>query len=254
MLAGIFFNSRLFLYFCIMKKQISIFIDFDGTISQQNVGDEIFKKFGLFEPYNSDLKNKKLNIYDYWKILWSSLPKDFDDTVLNQYLDSIEIDPYFKDFVEYANSNNFPITILSDGFDLYIKRILNNNGLSGLKFYSNTVEKDNGSYIPIFNSASESCSCFSASCKRNHLLNNSQEEDILVYIGDGYSDFCCVRYADIIFAKKSLAKFCNEERIPHYPYKSFFDIKRTMKDFIAKNKYKKRNISKMNAKRAYEWE
>lgn len=237
-----------------MKKQISIFIDFDGTISQQDVGDEIFKKFGKFEPYNSDLKAKKLNIHKYWKILWNSLPNDLPNKDLEDFLDTIEIDPYFIDFIEYADENDFPITILSDGFDIYIDRILKNNGLSHLKYYSNQVEKREGKYFPIFSSASESCSCFSASCKRNLLLNNSTEDEILIYIGDGYSDFCCGRYADIIFAKKSFAKFCNEEKLPHYPYKTFFDIKRTMKDFIAKNKYKKRNISKMNAKRAYEYE
>ena len=238
-----------------MIKNISIFVDFDGTIAQQDVGDELFKKFGTFEPYNSQLKNGDINIHKYWKILCNSLPPDLNLDILYSFIDKIDIDPYFIDFANYTKENSFPITILSDGFDIYIDRILNNNSLQWINFYSNKLKKsNNNNFTPIFPGASESCKCFCASCKRNKLLNLSNDDDIIVYIGDGYSDFCCANHSDIIFAKKSLASYCNENKIPHYPFKTFFDVKRIMIDFIKKNKYKKRNLPTIQTKRAFESE
>ena len=40
-----------------------------------------------------------------------------------------------------------------------------------------------------------------ANCKRNHLLTKSGDESVIVYIGNGSSDQCPSRYADIVFAK-----------------------------------------------------
>jgi 2-hydroxy-3-keto-5-methylthiopentenyl-1-phosphate phosphatase len=56
------------------------------------------------------------------------------------------------------------------------------------------------------------------------MLQNYSEDDLLIYIGDGASDFCPVEKCDLIFAKGKLSKYCNENNIPHYNFHNFFDI------------------------------
>ena len=50
------------------------------------------------------------------------------------------------------------------------------------------------------------------------------KEDKFCYIGDGTSDLCIARKADVLFATKKLDKYCKENSIKHYSFKSFDDI------------------------------
>ena len=49
-------------------------------------------------------------------------------------------------------------------------------------------------------------------------------EYIKIYIGDGYSDFCPARHADIVFAKQTLANLCLQEDISYNDYQNFKQI------------------------------
>jgi 2-hydroxy-3-keto-5-methylthiopentenyl-1-phosphate phosphatase len=93
-----------------------------------------------------------------------------------------------------------------------------------------------------------------ASCKRNSILSNTDDDTVVIYIGDDYSDFCGAEHSDIVFAKKNLAAYCNENKIPHYPYSNFFDILRITKDIINKKKYKFRHQARIKRKQAFEAE
>lgn len=236
------------------KEKLIVFTDFDGTITLKDLGDEIFIRFGDFDKYHDLLVNGKIDIKTYW----IELCKTFDERVSDEKIAELalraDIDPYFVDFVYYLESEEIPLFITSDGFKSYIKPILERENISNIKFYCNELKFDQKGVYPIFPGATESCNCMAASCKRNRLLNNSEDDSIIVYIGDGYSDFCAAEHSDIIFAKKNLAAYCNEKRIPHYPYKNFFDVKRIMKSFIENNKLKNRNDAVMKRKRAFEIE
>jgi len=74
----------------------------------------------------------------------------------------------------------------------------------------------------------------------------------LVYIGDGYSDFCMVEYSDIIFAKSILSRYCNEKRIPHYNFKTFLEIINVLKKLLREKKIKPRRQAQLNRKKAIE--
>lgn len=300
------------------NTKIRVFTDFDGTITIKDLGDEIFKTYGQFEPYNSQLKNREIDIKDYWKILCSTFPDDFTESTISDYALTAEIDPYFKNFAEYCKSNNIPLHVVSDGFDSYITPILKRENLDYLPLASNKLifnsenydsdalckldrtplspflqrgeirhfltpssqegaggvlsqgtpllrgagdvsfqdfnSSHNSNITPIYPGASESCRCFCASCKRNFVLSNTDEDEIIIFIGDGYSDYCAAEHSDIIFAKKHLAAYCNANKIPHYPFSTFFDVKRLLNDAISKGKLKKRNQAEVKRKNAFEAE
>jgi len=235
-------------------KKFKIFCDFDGTITQEDLGDAIFREFGRIEPYNRDLKAGKINIYDYWHTLCSKLDVDVKAKDIIEYAKKSEIDAYFVKFYEMCKEMGIPFYILSDGFDIYIRTVLENNGLGEIEFYSNKLKEVGSGFEPEFTFASDSCNCFSASCKRNLAVNRILEDEISIYIGDGYSDFCGAEHCDIIFAKKDLAKYCNERRLPHYPWRSFFDVMRIFKEQILNGKAKQRHDAKIKRKRAFEAE
>ena len=154
----------------------------------------------------------------------------------------MDIDANFEKFVDFCKLNEIELHIVSDGFEFYIKPFFENFNFNELKIFCNKELIDANSRIkPLFPGATEGCNCFSAICKRNVVLNNSDDDEISIYIGDGFSDYCGAEHSDIIFAKKNLAAYCNEHKLPHYPFKNFFDILRILNQLINSNKLRKRH-------------
>jgi 2,3-diketo-5-methylthio-1-phosphopentane phosphatase len=236
------------------KNRIEIFCDFDGTVTLKDLGDELFKVYGQFDELNSLLKAEKISISEYWYKICETLDTKLTKEIITNFSLQFEIDPYFKDFADYCKLHDINLTLVSDGYREYIEPLLNYHKLGDLPLYANSL--DFGTPIkPIFYGADESCNCLSASCKRNVLLTRTPEDAIIVYIGDGYSDFCAAEHSDIIFAKKNLARYCNDNKVPHYPYKTFFDIRNTFEKVIfAKNKIKQRRVAVVKRKQAFETE
>lgn len=234
-----------------MKKQFKIFIDFDGTITE-DIGEKIFLKFGKKEEvkrFINDLLADKISSKDFWFFVCDSIP-EIHKKELNDFIDGFNIDPGFRDFYRFCNENKIELFILSDGFDYYIKRILKKEGLEEIKYYANKLQIINNKLVPSFPYQDIDFPS-SANCKRNHIINNSGEDEYTVFIGDGNSDKYAVPYCDFIFAKNDLLKFCEKERISYSPFDNFDDVKRAMMKLLSKKRLKKRHQAELKRREAY---
>jgi 2,3-diketo-5-methylthio-1-phosphopentane phosphatase len=236
-----------------INRQIKIFLDFDGTISKNDVGEAIFRKFLKEDIVNNivdDLLSERISSRECWEMLCNNIVKiekvEFDNFILSQ-----EIEPTFHHFVEYCSMNNLELFILSDGFDYYINKILSREKLNHLKFYSNKLElNEDGKLIPSFPFY---CDDFksSSNCKRNHIIENSSDDDYTVFIGDGSSDREAIHYVDFIFAKEELLKYCEMNRISFFPFKNFDDVIVRLDELSSKKRLKKRFQSVLKRREAY---
>ncbi len=234
-------------------NKFKIFVDFDGTITREDVGANIFVEFGNQQAVAAiidDIINKTISGKDGWNKLFATLRKVSRDE-FSAFVDKFEIDHTFHSLVETCEQNGFDITILSDGFDLYLKNILEREGLERLKFFSNHLQqKEDGSFDYSFPYTDEECErC--ANCKRNHLIEESSDDDFTVFIGNGVSDQCPAQYCDFIFAKDSLLKFCEKERISYYPYTSFNSVKEVLLTLASKKNLKKRHQAELKRRAVY---
>lgn len=234
------------------NRIFKIFVDFDGTVTKNDVGEAMFLKFGNPERAREiieDWINEKINAKMSWQLLCDTLVK-FDESRFSEFLDAMDIDNTFKEFVEYCKSNNFEIRILSDGLSYYIDHILRREGLSDLELYSNRASIQNGKLIPEFPHTDSECDrC--ANCKRNHILNFSADEEYSVYVGDGWSDVCPAQYCDFIFAKNSLLKYCESNRITYFPYGNFSDVIKKIDQLKDRKRLKKRHQAELKRKEIY---
>ncbi len=208
-----------------MERIFKVFCDFDGTVALNDVGENFFQTFcpkDKIEIILADLYEQKITPRECYEkefdVLSHVTKKQFDDFVEEQ-----RIDPYFAEFVHFCREQEVDLFIVSDGFDLYIKKILDKYGLGDISVLTNHLafdleeKNDRMHFKPEFPFAD--CECqMCANCKRNHLVTLSGDEDMIVYIGDGISDRCPVRYADIVFAKDKLIAYCQEENITYIGY------------------------------------
>lgn len=236
-----------------MKRTIKLFVDFDGTITLEDVGEAIFKKFGETEKVKriiEDLLNDKISSRQCWDELCDSV-ETINKAELDEFIDLLDVDPTFMPFVKFCSENKIDLVVLSDGFDYYIDRLFNKAGLAGLKYYSNKLYVDNKGILkaeyPYFDVDSPT----SANCKKNHIINHSSDDEYTVYIGDGNSDKDAAQYCDFIFAKDGLARFCSMERISFYPFKNFTEVQNKLTELMLKKNLRKRHQAQLKRKSAY---
>ena len=235
-----------------INKDFKIFIDFDGTITKKDVGDAIFQEFGnrqKAEKIISGLLSDTISAKECW-IQLCGMMTEFNVDEINTFIDNIEIDKTFPGFVDHCRNNNLDIFVLSDGFDYYIERIFKKENIKGVKVFCNRLIITEDKFIPVFPYLDENCRT-SANCKRNHIINNSSDDDFTFYIVDGNSNKNPAQYFDFIFAKNNLLKFCERERISFFPYKDFNDIIARLEELRSKKRLKKRHQAVLKRREAY---
>ena len=236
-----------------IKPRLKVFVDFDGTITLEDVGEAIFRKFGDDEKVNQiieDLLRDKISSRQCWDELCDSV-NVVSENELDKFIDLIDVDPTFLPFVKFCSDNELELVVLSDGFDYYIDRLFNKAGLTGIKYYSNKLFVNEKGILkaeyPYFDNDSPT----SANCKRNHIINHSSDDDYTIYIGDGNSDKDAAQYCDFIFGKDALARFCSMERISFYPFNNFEDVKSKITVLLEKKNLRKRHQAQLKRKSAY---
>jgi len=239
----------------IKREQLSyiVFTDFDGTITRTDIGDAMFKIFGnrekCAEAFHEAIEGR-IPAQESW-IRSCKTVESLSESAFASFVAPQNIDPGFHSFVEYCAAGSIPINILSDGFDVYINQILHREELNHLPFYSNQlVFESDGKISPRFPYTDAECTeC--ANCKRNHLLTKSGDDQVIVYIGNGHSDQCPVRYADIVFAKTALLSYCERQNITYHRFETFHDVLAKFRTIVEEERPRKRRTAELARKEIF---
>ena len=208
----------------IVLPNCRVFLDFDNTITTSDVLDDIIQRF---------------SINDHWTVLEKAWQEEQIGTKeclegqlrnvrvtkkeLFDFLKTVEIDPYFYRLLILLNKEGIPPVVLSDNFSCIVKHILECHGIKDVKVYANTLRFHHQRLTPSFPYDNPFCpSC--AHCKKIHLTGEKQEDKLIVYVGDGRSDLCPARVADVVFAKGSLLQCLRKEDKECILYKNLKDV------------------------------
>lgn len=236
------------------NRNYKVFVDFDGTITKQDVGEQMFLRFGDADEAQKIVDkwiSNEITSIDTCKLLCETV-KEFNPGLFDDFLSTIKFEESFIEFEKFCDVNNIDLYVLSDGLDYYIDKLMIRENLDHLTVYSNQLSFDkSGNLVPDFPYTDEECN-LCGNCKRNHILNHSSDEDITFYIGDGFSDTCPAQHVDFIFAKKSLLKFCEVNRISFYPFNNFNDVIPRMEELLNKKRVKKRHQAELKRKEVYQ--
>jgi 2-hydroxy-3-keto-5-methylthiopentenyl-1-phosphate phosphatase len=224
---------------------VRVFCDFDGTVCPQDVGEQFFLKFAgeKAEQNIQRLLSDEITIQEWLTELCEAIPSIRQKQFLD-FIDQFVVDPHFAEFIRFCKDQGIPLMILSDGLDVYVERVLSNVGLSQIPFFSNHAEFVGERLKVSFPYTDAECNCC-GNCKRNHMLNASADDDVIVYVGDGYSDRCPVRYADFVFAKRQLIKHCQEQNITFFEFNHFGDVQIKMEEIIHRKHLRHRQEAAM---------
>jgi len=198
-------------------------IDFDGTVAPIDTVDALLQEFAApeWERLEEDWVSGKINSQQCMSGQLALVRGE--RTQLKEFLEAVQIDPSFPDFVEYVRSFG-EVVVVSDGLDYPIRHALEKAGLE-IPVFANALQfRDQGLAIS-FPYADPVCAVKSGACKCgiSRSVNDGRQLPV-VLVGDGRSDQCIARVADYVFAKSTLRSICEAEGIRHTPFETFADV------------------------------
>ena len=208
---------------------MQLFCDFDGTISIQDTTDAILEQFALPEWQEIEAEWKAGLIGSAECMQQQIALIRAEPERLNAALDHQRIDPTFAPFVRYCATLNTPLTVISDGVDYFIRRILSRYAIYDLPIIANCLTVAGHDHYTLSSPRNAACSAASGVCKCSHV---AAADDMTIFIGDGRSDFCVANKLDMVFAKSALADYCEQHAIPYFAYRDFNDIRETMQKIL----------------------
>ncbi|MCQ2957396.1 MAG: MtnX-like HAD-IB family phosphatase [Candidatus Gastranaerophilales bacterium] len=197
-----------------------IYCDFDGTITKNDSVNMFFELYAdrSWVDYENLWTQGKITSQEN-AIKQVALLSPVTEKTLNDFINSIELNDYFLEFVDYLNKNQIELTIMSDGFDLFIEKTLKRFNIGNVKFFANHLIYKDCRFSIEFPYHVKACKIGAGMCKCDKV-----KEKEYCYVGDGTSDLCVAKGATTLFATKKLDKYCEEHKIKHYSFKSFEDI------------------------------
>lgn len=208
-------------------RKIAILCDFDGTVAQDDVGALFFKTFSNGGGSREIVERWKRGEISSRECLEREAELvRVSRSELDRFIKKRKLDPYFKDFHDFAKKRDMEVVIMSDGLDYYIENMLVRNGLGEIDFYANHLKFTNGN-LEIEFPHYDTMECTDCACCKTHRLRRYHEHGYyVVYVGDGWSDRCPSEAADMVFAKGALLEFCRRNNIRHVEFRNFRDVER----------------------------
>lgn len=219
---------------------IRIFTDFDGTVTHEDVGKALLRRFSTearIDEVLADWFRGAVDAVATYRRLYADMP-GLTPEKLERFLADVEIDSSFPRFATWCTERGYPLVIVSDGFDAYIEPLLARVGVRA-ELRVNRMRLGNGAPELEFPYADPRCPQL-ANCKSNHVALLSRDGDLIVYVGDGSSDFEAASYADLVFARGALETWCQEHNITFRRFYSFTTVREVLSDLIERNKLRQR--------------
>lgn len=208
------------------KGKILVLCDFDGTVSRTDVGNGLFNRFTGrgWEEIDAAYCTGEIGSREAYRRAAVLLEGDRAQ-MLDFVLREAELDEHFPAFRQFCRERGLDLVIVSDGLDFYIEAILRRHHLEDIPVHANRALFRPGKPPDIeFPWANEDCGrC--GTCKRGILRSGRDRYDRIVYVGNGHSDVCPSREADLVFAKGLLLKTCDEDGRPCVPFEGFSDVR-----------------------------
>jgi 2-hydroxy-3-keto-5-methylthiopentenyl-1-phosphate phosphatase len=199
--------------------------DFDGTAAERDVQQVILDALADPEGWRAINRNwvaGSMTTAERARAQWE-LIRGGEREVLS-VLESLRLDPGFASFARFCEIRDYPLYIVSDGFDLYIQPLLQRAGLAHLPVIANSLRYEDDVPRMAF-LLQRSPDQYYGNDKTFVIEQVRRPGSTLVFVGDGFSDRAAAHAADLLFAKDKLADYCVESNLPFEPFSTFDDIR-----------------------------
>ncbi|HAG56316.1 MAG: hypothetical protein FI720_05210 [SAR202 cluster bacterium] len=209
---------------------LAILVDFDGTITTRDIGDQIVINFAEpgWEKAMDRFRVGELNVRELWAIEIGMLREEREPAAIARAIEIGLIREGFGDLVSHCHSNNIPVEVASSGMHFYVDAILDANGFGELpRARPEVTYTADGFGLLGMPEGLRDCG-MTAMCKCDRAWRLRRRGYRVMFVGDGVSDECVVSQADIVLATSNLREVCEAKGIAHTPFETFHEVLRAV--------------------------
>jgi 2,3-diketo-5-methylthio-1-phosphopentane phosphatase len=213
---------------------IEIVCDFDGTIARPDTIDELLA--ALADPAWRAIEERwRRGEIDSRECMARQIPLLRGGwSAIARFLDArVALHPSFAPFAAWCASRRIALRIASEGIAQVIHHLLAREHITVSSVWASRLETGSDGRLSLdFSHARGPTHCGAALCKCE-VFRRWPGRPIRALIGDGRSDFCAARWADVVFARASLLEHCTAEGIRCIPFESFDSVRAVLEDLLA---------------------
>lgn len=218
-----------------MSKQLVLFCDFDGTITESDNIVAIMRKFAPpeAEELTRQILNQQISIREGVGKLFALLPSTLKQAIVDFVVGEARIRPGFPEFLRFCEEQQIELLITTGGIDFFVEPILAPYPLKG-KIYCNGSDFS-GETITITwpHACDEHCDNDCGMCKTSIIRRYPPDRYYRVVIGDSITDLAGAKRADFVIARSLLEQKCADFGLPHRPFATFYDVIDTLQLLLA---------------------
>jgi 2-hydroxy-3-keto-5-methylthiopentenyl-1-phosphate phosphatase len=204
--------------------------DFDGTVTVHDTLYLLVQRYApdVWLPIEKRLRAGELTLLQAIEEEFRQIKVTPDDAV-DLVLREAGIRAGFPEFVRWTEGGGHELVLFSSGFRVLIEPMLAQAGLGRVRVEAGDAAFSLDGTVLTFPPSEADCRSTCGLCKREAVAAHGPFQGRrVVHIGDGYSDLCAARQADIVFARADLARFLEKEGVPYQPFEDFFEVVRVL--------------------------
>ncbi|MBI5534181.1 MAG: HAD-IB family phosphatase [Deltaproteobacteria bacterium] len=211
------------------SSRVLVLVDFDGTLTESDgdfqVADALLgpERQGAWKPLAEAYERLELSAAGYFTAWLDLLQLERPMESITRAGAAIPLRAGADALMDYCRQRGLGVRIASEGLDAYVRPALQAAGLSSVDLSCNRlVEHPDGCQVLSAIDAGPCSRCLS--CKAFHVRRARELGMRVIVVGDGASDLCGARLADVVIARGSLAEHCAREQIAYLPWQSLQDV------------------------------
>ncbi len=206
------------------KLSPAFLTDFDDTAAVQNVAELLLNRFGdpAWTEVRQQFRSGLINLKEYQEVTFRNIRAD-RPAMQHFVKEHAILRPYFSELHRFCRNNVIPLAVVSQGLDFYISALLERDGFGDLPIYAVDTSFEKGRIAYHYNHAYPGKE-IQGNSKALIVEQYQRWGYFVVFAGDGASDQEASRQADMVFAHRTLARYCEKEGIAYSPFQDFKSI------------------------------
>jgi 2-hydroxy-3-keto-5-methylthiopentenyl-1-phosphate phosphatase len=210
-----------------METQAIVFCDFDGTITTVDTFGDALGKFApaLGAEILPKLYRREITLREGVRKILESIPSEQFPAFVDEVNDK-PTRPGFSEFLQFLGDRQVPCVVISGGLVAMVERVLARIGSDG-KPHRHWIESIAAITIDTEDEYLTIVSPFEGGTElveKVQVMGKYQYQQAIA-IGDSLTDINMALKADLVFARKHLQEYLDQEGKSYIPWETFDDIR-----------------------------
>ncbi|MFN0146230.1 MAG: HAD-IB family phosphatase [Dehalococcoidia bacterium] len=205
-----------------------ICLDFDDTVVLDNTARQVFERFADpgWRDFEADYQAGRLSVEQFNAAALDLVDTAVTGAELRQFVrEVVRPRPGLGALVDWAHWNEWPVTVVSNGFDFYVDTVIADLGFDRIASHTGRTQND---YRWRARYLSPRGIELQDGFKLSYARAFKDSGDFVAYVGDGASDVPAARLAGAVFARSTLWERLKDEHPRIYAFETLDDVVRVL--------------------------